>query len=104
LTARAVDVIRFGMRFGLSDTPVEVERIQASILARRTPEARMSLALELSAEVIRRSQDAVRCSMPGADVDAVMTRWVLLHHGERIAGLFAEGRRRLNAGRRMQSR
>lgn len=31
--------------------------------------------------------------MPGADDDAVMTRWVLLHHGEEVAQLFAEGRR-----------
>lgn len=85
------------MRHGLSDTPVEIERLQALVLARRTPGERLRLAMELSAEVITRSQDAVRRSMPGADEDAVMTRWVSLQHGERIAELFAEGRRRMKA-------
>lgn len=87
-------------RFGPFDTSVEIERQQAKILARRTPSERLNLALELSAEMITRSQAAVRRAMPGASEDEVMTRWVRLNHGDAIAALFAEGRRRANAAKR----
>jgi len=84
------------MPFRISDTPVEIERLQSTLLARRSPDARQRLAFEISAELITRSRDSLRRSMPhgSSNEDAVLSRWLLLQHGPEVARLFDEGRRR----------
>lgn len=84
------------MPFGMSDTPIEIERLQSKLLARRSPDARERLAFEISAELIERSRESLRRTMPADDSseEAMLSRWLMMQHGPEVAKLYDQGRQR----------
>ena len=73
----------------LSDTPVEVMRLQAAILARKTPEERWQLALGITDYVMSSSMNAILESV-GGDQVAARVKFVQLHYGMALGAAFAD--------------
>jgi len=75
-----------------SDTPIEVARLQAEIVAGLAPEHRTREALRMSSTLLRQRQATllVEC---GGDRERMLERFVELHHGRAAAEAFAAHRR-----------
>jgi hypothetical protein len=67
------------------DTNPKAAAVQLQLLRNATAGARGRALRSLSSTVIELSRRALRESMPGADDDEVMLRWIALHYGEGLA-------------------
>lgn len=74
------------------DTPVEVLRLQASIMGRLHPDHRTREALRMSSALLRMRQATLLVECEG-DRDRMLERFVELHHGPTLAREFAAHRR-----------
>jgi hypothetical protein len=74
------------------DTPLEVARLQAAIMARLGPEHRTREMLRMSSALLRQRQVTLLEECHG-DRDRMLERFVELHHGRAIAEGYAAHRR-----------
>ena len=68
-----------------SDTPSHIERLQAELLARRTPAQRVAMAMALTRQARALSWRALRRRHPDASEAELKVMFVELHYGRALA-------------------
>ena len=74
----------------LSDTHPDAKKLQAELLCKATPEARLEMALSLTATAINLSCQTIADQYPDLDQQARNLMWIELHYGKELAARIRE--------------
>lgn len=71
----------------LADTAPEIRRRQLDVYRAMNPQQRVNLALSMSEDIRRVTEDGIRSRNPGFDKAEVRQAWLRVLHGPRLAGI-----------------